>query len=74
MTSSCDMWEARSLSNLVAELIREYQRRLILRRRLGHAVAAPEPVIAARPQRTPRRPEAKPHEPAPDYKLRQSHL
>ena len=49
------------MSNLVTTLIKEYQRRLILRQRLRRALGKAEPVIVA-PKRKlePRRPETKP--------------
>jgi hypothetical protein len=62
------------MSKRVTELIKQYQRRLILRR---HAIATPDPGFPApKPKRKlePHRPDAKPHVPASDHRLRESHL
>ena len=69
------MREERLMSNLVTALIKEYQRRLVMRQRLRRALGPAEPVIAAPKCKLElRRPETKPHVPTPDHRLRESHL
>ena len=59
-----------SMSRILREIMREYRRQLILKRHESKA----EPTARARPALMPRLPEARPHVPSPDYRLRVSHL
>jgi hypothetical protein len=60
------------MSNLVSTLIKEYQRRLVLRQGLRRARGKTEPMIAApkRKPEPPRPPETKPYRPASNHHLR----
>ena len=58
------------MSRKLREIVREYRRQLVTARRVAKA----EPVAAARPMLAPRLPEARPHVPTSDYRLRVSHL
>jgi hypothetical protein len=60
------------MPNLVTELIREYKKSLLARRRAG---SLPAPTQAVAPKKLLARwPAAKPHRPQPDHRLRESHL
>jgi hypothetical protein len=65
------------MPNLVSELIREYKKSLLARRRAKTTGSSPAPTPATAPkpkQLLPRWPEAKPHRPRSDYRLRESQL
>ena len=74
-TCCSNPWEEPAMPT-VTELMKECQRRLILRRRLRRAlVETPEPAAKTpRPKLEPRRPDAAPHMLQPNYTLRDSHL
>ena len=58
------------MSRILREIMREYRRQLIVKRHDAKAA----PAAPAKPMLMPRLPEARPHVPTPDYRLRVSHL
>lgn len=58
------------MSRKLREIVREYRRQLVAVRRGAKA----DPVAATKPILAPRLPEARPHVPTSDYRLRVSHL
>jgi hypothetical protein len=63
------------MPNLVTELLRDYQRNLLTRRRAAKAANSPATKLAVRNKlKWPPIVETGPHKPAPDHHLRRSHF
>jgi hypothetical protein len=67
--------EEETMPNLVTELLRDYQRNLIARRLRAAKAKSPAAERTAQTRlKWPPVPDTKPHKPAPDHDLRNSHF